>query len=259
MEKKRFGNYATINAGSIHTDIYRLKAVPVTHSKDIFNRGDDINEISGADWEYLKRQIVSQKQIVAARNAITKGLIDRINDGKGRKRSLNSEDILDLTLTSLHDYLSVAYENHKIQVSYWRAFGKKGQERLKMVAHRYPKGIAPSKIGRIVSVEDTRWKVCQVFREKAPIAVSSVATERRSGKWHDFCGLQRKRKRGLESAFQIPIYFRSGDVKNMQGVLCVDANLPDTFLVEEVDLWRDDLVGFLVNISLSERMRIFGG
>jgi hypothetical protein len=41
----------------------------------------------------------------------------------------------------------------------------------------------------------------------------------------------------------------------MQGVLCLDTNKSDFFLSEETALWRDDLVAFLINIALSEKLR----
>lgn len=40
------------------------------------------------------------------------------------------------------------------------------------------------------------------------------------------------------------------------GVLTLDSDKPDMFLGEEVGMWQDDLVGFLVNLALAERLRI---
>jgi hypothetical protein len=72
----------------------------------------------------------------------------------------------------------------------------------------------------------------------------------------DFDREQRAQRRDLASALQIPVYYwDESHAKVAVGVLSLDSDKPDMFLDEEVTLWQDDLVGFLVNIALAERLR----
>ena len=77
--------------------------------------------------------------------------------------------------------------------------------------------------------------------------------------WFDFDKKQTLDRRSLSSALQLPVYcVRTDQTKDMKGVLCLDSDQPDTFLSAEVELWLDELVGFLVNLALAEKLRECG-
>lgn len=256
--KETFELYTkTVVAGSLRTRLYRLKRIPAKHSTNILEHGDQVSEISQPEWNYLKNIIKAHFLNVAARNQITKGLILHLERKPRRKTApIPHTLIFDLTLDAMVSFLRQAFGNHRIRVSFWRPASRRGKRFLKMVAFRYPRGQTTNPKKRIVPVEDCRYKVCEAFTKKEWIVTPSVIGARLDGKWLDFDGGQSSKTRGLASAMQIPVYCESGDgSKEIKGVLCLDADQPDVFLREEIPLWRDELVGFLANIALSEKLK----
>lgn len=244
-------------AGKLATCLYRLKKAPVPHSADIFKRGDELGSITESDWRYLRERILAHFLNVAARNQITKGLIQHLASRSGAGgSSLSSETLLDLTLDALFNFLQESFLNRRTRVSYWRAVQAGGVTRLKMVAYRYPAGEQTNTDARDVAAADIGYKVCEAFANIEPVATPSVNAARLAGKWKDFDAKQPSQKRSLASALQIPIFCLKADgTKEPKGVLSLDSDQPDMFLFEEVELWRDELVGFLVNLALAEKLR----
>jgi len=251
--KNMFQFYKRVRCGSLLADIYRLKKAPMEKTHNILKREEALSTITESEWTHLKSEIFAKCRNVAARNQITKGLIRRVWQNKG----LSYKDIFELTLDSLHVYLNDAFRKHKIRITYWRCSREKsGDEILTIVGHRYPKGEDVSNPSRVVCVKDQHYQVCRAFSRKEVLVTPSVVSARNAKMklWFDFYNGQANKKRHLASAMQIPVYHRveKSNEKNVFGVLCLDADKPDTFLEEEIPMWIDDLVGYLVNISLSE-------
>jgi|WetSurMetagenome_2_1015567.scaffolds.fasta_scaffold00788_9 hypothetical protein len=255
QQKGEFVLFKTVKADSIKTAIYRLKASPKRQAKniikDIIKDGKPISPLTQSELQYLTTQIIKSKYNVAARNEITKGLIKFFMTGKPRLKNM-PQTLLDLTLDSLYNYLRVMCEDYKYRISYWRASSRGEGETLTMVAHKYPVGEKPSNPNRSIPVDRQEYKLCRCYRHVECVATPDVVGERRAKTWIDFHKSQSGSKRHLSSALQLPVYYREDGARIMQGVLCIDTNKPDTFLPTEVHNWKDDLVGFLVNISLSE-------
>jgi hypothetical protein len=259
-EKKSFEAYSNVKAGAIDTELFRLKMTPkVERTHDIFKVGDEITSIKEREWNYLKSQIITQKQNIAARNSITKGLIQLVNENGGKNTLISGDSLLELTLDALYNYLRVSFPRQTFRISYWTCSNLKKPEFLTMNGFRYPTGEGPSENNRVVRVKDFQYQVCKAFVRKEALAVPSVVAARKSGEWVDFDQSQRRKCRRLASSLQIPVfYWDECDEKVMLGVLCLDSDKPDMFLSEEIDLWKDDMVGFLINIALSDRLRCFG-
>lgn len=252
--KRGFQYHEKVKFGSLSTDIYRLKKTPIKKTHDIFKLGDELSKITQAEWNYLKGQIIAHSRNVAARNEITKGLIRRV----WQTRKISNEDILELTLDSLHAYLCLTFQKYKFRITYWRySKEKNGDEFLTIAGHRYPKEENISSPSRKVSIKDQQYQVCRAFRNKEALATPSVVSARNTKPklWFDFYNGQANKKRHLASAMQIPVYHRNeANEKIMHGVLCLDSDKMDTFLQEEIPLWTEELIGYLANISLSESM-----
>jgi hypothetical protein len=257
-EKNKFKLFKKkINAGSLRVDLYRLCRVPSPKAEDILRRGDEVSEITQSDWLYLRDQITQHFKNVAARNQITKNLIMHLSTKSGKRpRLISPEILLESTLDALYSYTHVIFPDCRIRVSYWRAVQKNKKTVLKMVSFRYPDHEKTNPSKRIVQINDERFKVCECFRKKEPVVTPCVTEARLQNTWHDFDLQQKDEQRALDSALQIPVYCELSDLsKEMKGVVSLDADKPDMFLPDEVPLWRDALVGFLVNLSLAEKMR----
>jgi hypothetical protein len=257
--KKRFELFkATVTAGDLHCGLYRLKRAPVAHADDILKHGDEVSEISPQEWSYLRATIRADRENVAARNLITKGLIQSIDSPPARRTEADicEKRLLQLTVTALYNYLHAAFRKNKFSVCYWRLSEVAGKTYLKKAFCRYAEGVLPGDRGRRVRVDRQEFQICRAYQTRTPIATASVVGARLAGAWIDFDGGQKRSKRGLVSALQVPVYYvDAGNDRHCVGVLSLDSNRPDTFMPEELVHWQDDLVGFLVNIALAERMR----
>ena len=250
-----------VTAGALRTCLYRLRHLPVARAEDIFKRGDQVATIAQADWNYLRQQITTHFANITARNQITKGLIAQLTAGgsKKKQRLFDSIDLLELTLDALYSYLRVVFRNWHFRVSYWRCLPEGGSGVLRMVSYRYPAGELTNPKKRVIVAGDTRYKVCECWVRKEPVVTPCVNEARIRKQWVDFDKQQQARRRALDSALQIPVYcVKPGGSKEMLGVLSMDGDRPDTFLPEEVSLWRDHMVGFLANLALAEKMRQCG-
>lgn len=271
-EKKNFHPFEDITADSLITTIYSLKSIePVERLKpvkdikqkpgkrDILQINEDkLVQPTPVEWDYLRNRIVNNHTNVAARNEITKGLIQLLNQGNKKKYPITSKDLREITLSALYNYLRITFDSILFRISYWSSIQEAGGNYLKLVAYRYPIEVKPSNPDRKLRIEDP-YQLCHSFITSIPLATPDVEKARRAGQWIDFSDSQKQKKRDLRSALQIPVYYRDPDgEKFMQGVLCMDTNIPDTFWNEETALWKDDLVGYLVNISLSENLRKCG-
>jgi hypothetical protein len=260
-QKRQFEFWCKVQAGSIRTSLYRMKRVPVECSEDIIGHGDRLKEIKQSDWNYLRTQIFAHRANVAARNIITKGLIDAVRRRKQQRKgsAIRASDLLQLTLNALYNYLRVSYPKCRIRVSYWRPVTKRGRPHLQMVDFRYPKDEATDPRHRVLPLSQTEYKACQAFNMVEPVATASVPAARRAGQWKDIYDGQACQKRGLASALQLPVYcVRDEGSKEAKGLLSLDSDKPDMFLPEEINLWRDDMVGFLANLALAEELRECG-
>ncbi len=260
-QKQQFEFWRKVRAGSIRTSLYRLKRTPVECSEDIIQHGDRLREIKQSDWNYLRTQIFAHRANVAARNIITKGLIEAVRRSKqARDRSaIRAYDLLRLTLNALYNYLRVSYPMCRMRVSYWRPVVRRRKPHLQMVDFRYPQDEATDPQHRVLPLSETEYKACQAFNTVEPVATASVPAARGAGLWKDIYGGQAHQKRSLASALQLPVYcVRDDSSKEAKGLLSLDSDKPDMFLPEEINLWRDDLVGFLANLALAEELREFG-
>lgn len=247
-----------LRASSLRTNLYRQRRMPVAKAENIFQRGDEVSTITQADWNYLRNQITAHFANVAARNQITKGLIAQLNDLPRQKcrQGITSSAILELTLDALYSYLRVVFTSCRVRVSFWRAVQRRGQKFVKMVSYRYPKGESTNPAKRVVPVTDLRWKVSECYAKVEPVVTPCVTEARIQHQWSDFGRDQQSARRALDSAMQIPVFCERADKsKEIRGVLSLDADKPDMFLPEELALWRDDLVGFLANLALAEKLR----
>lgn len=251
-EQRKFEFCKKIKAGSISTSIYRPRNNPNLHLIDLPKMGVNVASLKAKDWEYLTTQIHAHYVNVSARNQITKGLISYLTDPRRRTepRKISSVIIRELTLDALAGYLRIAFPKRRIHLSYWRPVSA---SIIAMVSYRYPDGETTNLSKRRVKLEDLRYKVCECFHDMAPVVTPSVNAARLRGNWHDFDNSQKSQKRGLLSALQVPIYYeRNNKIKEVKGVLSFDANEANIFKPEEIDLWRDELIGYLANLSLSE-------
>jgi hypothetical protein len=245
-------------AGALRTRLHRLRHLPVARTEDIFKRGDEVATIAPADWNYLRQQITTHFANITARNHITKGLIAMLSAGGSKKkgRLFDSSDLLELTLDALYSYLRVVFRDWHFHVSYWRCGSKEGSDVLRMASYRYPEGELTNPKKRVMVITETKYKVCECWVKKEPVVTPCVNEARIQNQWVDFDEQQQARRRALDSALQIPVYcVNPGAPKEMLGVLSMDGDRPDTFLPEEVSLWRDPMVGFLANLALAEKMR----
>jgi hypothetical protein len=253
-------------AGALHTKLYRLRRIKNLSTTDEFLRrrneqiahGDKVLQLTPSDWMYLRRQIYNHTLNVSARNQITKGVIRYLDSRKNQKLK-SSTALLNLTLDALFLYLKNAFLRHRIRVSYWRAIRKRGIDRLAMLAYRYPDGESTDMAQRVVDASHTQYKICEAFSTGESIATPSVTTARIQGQWQDFDRSQSIRKRALMSALQIPVYYQRNGRLQKIGVLSFDADAPDVFLAEEKSMWSNELVGFLANLALAEKLHEKGG
>ncbi len=258
--KRKFEDRGLITAGSLRTTLYRLKEPPVPkHVSEALAVGWDFKTVTERDWNYLHAQVVSQQHNKVARNTITLGLLEcvRRNHKNRRKVLVSSRELTDLTVRALYNYLRVMYSSQEFRVSYWTAT-KRGQKTwLKMTGRYHPQDTTKTP-PRSVRADRTEFMVCRAFAAGDVIVTPSVREAFRRGSWEYFDGQQKGKKRGLESAIQIPVYRREDSHKVMLGVLSLDTDNPDTFIVSDVNLWKNELVGYLVNLSLAETFRECG-
>lgn len=255
--KERFDLYSSkIAVGSIKTALYMMNKKPVEKVRNILEKGSKISEITGKEWQYVLSHIERQKLNIASRNCITLGLVHDIADssgGKNRRGSLiTSATLFELTLNGLYDYLRLIAPKRSFSVCYWIPKEKRGDKYLQMYQYRYPqKGFTDPK-KRTIPLNDDRFKACVSFNKNEAIATPSVKVASNQKDWIFFDGTQKSIKRDIASALQIPVYFRK-DNKNceVKGVLSIDTDAPNFFLTVEVEVWREELIHYLVNLCLA--------
>jgi hypothetical protein len=252
--KKGFECYSNhVKAGSITTRLHRLKRRPVDRAEDIFRHGDQVASINEKDWSYLRTQIFAHRVNVAARNLITKGLISAVARAKPHSGGICPETLLRLTVDAIYNYVRTVFPNQRVRVSYWH--GSRDRRHLQKIYWHYPKDEMAGNPKRKISLHNKAIKACQAFHSLEPVATPSVVAARNDGTWFDLDPRQASRKRDLASALQIPVFCVSDhEDRDAKGVLSLDSDKPDMFLIEEIDLWRDDLVGFLANVALAEKL-----
>lgn len=250
-EKNKFEHFKDITVRLLKTSIYRLKKIPREKVINVLAKGNELKSIRQEDWDYINKVIRMHKLNISARNTITRGLIENVHFGmKSNKRLITSSDLIELTLKALYHYLTVSTEEIQYRLSFWIP-DFKNKNNLKMYPFRFPP-IRGEKIDyRVVCLNDKVYKVCQAYNELRPIATPSVQAAYKEGSWAFFDGSQKREKRNMASALQLPVYSLLGIEKVGKGVLSLDSNMPDTFLNEEIEDWQEDLVHYLVNLALS--------
>lgn len=261
--KKRFGFFKEVRVSSIKTKLYLMNRKPIEKCNDIFERGDEIKSITNADWKYLREHIVSHKKNIAVRNSITIGLTKDVLENYRNKgitqQLIKSRTLFELTLRGLYNYLRSIDRRHRFSVSYWMPFEEHGEKFLKMYSFRYPNEGLASPSSRMVPVSNNKYKVCQSFNNIEPIVTPSVKTAYHDGEWLYFDDMQKTGKRDLASAVQLPVYYRlEKNDYDVKGILSIDTNKLNFFLEEEIDIWREELIHYLVNLCLATTLHEYG-
>jgi len=251
-EKNKFEYFKDVAAGLLRTSIYRLRKIPREKVANVLAKGYELKRIREEDWNYINKVIWMHKANIAARNTITKGLIEKVHRDRAM---ITSSDLIELTLKALYHYLSVSTEEVQYRLSFWIP-DIESENYLKMYPSRFPVLKGDKVDYRAVCLDDRIYKVCQSYIELKPIATPSVQAAYKEGSWMFFDGSQKRNKRRLASALQLPVYSLLGADKIGKGVLSLDSNMPDTFHNEEIEDWQEDLVHYLVNLALAvELMR----
>lgn len=256
-EKSRFKLHrACRQYGSLVTGLYRLESQPTNHARSLLLQvAQAPAQITESEWDYLVKQIRGQAMNVIARNSITVGLTRHVaNLANG---SIDFRIMEKLAMRALYNYLKAMYPQRQFHLALWKQTAIDGIEYLKKTAI-YP--TTPKMIERQVRTDEITNQAVIAFVSCAPAVTQCVAESRISGDWLDFDATQEAPIRGLQSAIQLPIYRpknRVGEtiIKETLGVLSVDTDKPDFFLVEEVDLWTEDFRGYLANLALAEHIR----
>jgi hypothetical protein len=252
-ERNLFREYKKVeDYGALRTSLHRLTTTPSHHGRNVLTAELQPGDIKPAEWRYLCSQIRAQRMNVAARNSITIGLMKELAASPGS--GLKSEALLRLTLQVLFRYLRSIYPDQRFKATFWR----RRDNVLDKVA-AYPLGGQPM-VPRQVSLNDRRFAVVRSYRSRTEVVTESVNESRLMNEWVDFDTSQQDPSRGLESSFQVPVYWSQNDIeddfedKELLGALSIDCDRPDFFLKAEVDVWTDDLVGFLANLALAEHI-----
>ena len=254
-EKSRFRLHKATQAyGQLTTALYRLVRQPTNSARNLLQVEQRPGAITDSEWEYLIKQIRGQTMNVHARNTITVGLIEHIaNQRRGR---IEPQILAKLTMRGLFNYLRTMHPQQNFHLAVWREFKNEGVVCLKK-ASVYP--TTPPMTPRLVRMDEIRYQVVRAFISCAPVVTQCVTESRISGEWVDFDQGQQDPLRGPHSAVQFPLYRnlnKIGDliVRECLGVLSVDSDKPDFFLTDEIDLWIEDLGGYLANLVLSEQI-----
>ena len=259
-EKSLFSEFRKVGSyGALTSALYRLQTKPTNNARSIFEPGRRPQDLTEGEWGHLLNHIKCQRMNVAARNFITIGLIKSISDPQSRGQ-IQDAVLTNVTIRALFNYLKVAYQPHSFRVAVWRPFTQNGSTLLKKFAH-HPVGRGDK--SREVDVSDIRYNVARTFNSCIPIVTPSVSEARLKGDWIDFEDSQQEPERGLNSAIQLPVYRtknKRGDYveKESLGVLSVDSDKPDFFLMEELDIWLEDFIGYLANLALAEHIHRVG-
>lgn len=255
-EKSRFKLYReSRNYGALTTALYQLESQPTNHARSLLQVEEVPTLITESEWDYLVKQIRGQAMNVIARNSITIGLTRYLaNQQSGW---IDPKVMEKLTMRALFNYLKAMYPQRQFHLALWKEIKQDGLDYLEKVAI-YP--TKPPMTPRRVQLSEINYQAVISFVSCAPVVTQCVTESRISGEWVDFDPTQEDPIRGLHSAIQVPIYRpknRVGEVviKETLGVLSVDTDKPDFFLVEEVDLWTEDLRGYLANLALAEHIR----
>ena len=255
-EKTLFERFKeTESFDSLRTALYRLKSQPTNHARNILAGGLQPKDITDSEWQFLRNHILAQRMNVVARNSIATGLIKAITPQSSGH--VDPSTLASLTVRALYNYLRAVYPFYKFQVTMWKPAERGGAQVLEKAA-MHP--LKPTTANRTVSLVDMHYQVARCFSACSPVVTQCVSESRLGGEWIDFDSAQAELSRGLQSAIQLPIYRTKNEIgdflqKEPLGVLSVDCDKPDFFLKDELDLWNDDLVGYLANLALSEHMR----
>jgi hypothetical protein len=241
--------------GALNTALYRLESQPTNNARSLLQVAQVPAQITESEWDYLVKQIRGQAMNVIARNSITVGLTTHIvsrPDGRIDHRVLER-----LTMRALFNYLKAMYPQRQFHLALWKETKNGGVDYLEKISIHPTK---PPMTARRVRLDETRNQAVISFISCAPSITQCIAESRISGEWLDFDQTQEDPIRGLHSAIQLPIYRpknRVGEIviKETLGVLSVDTDKPDFFLIEEVDLWTEDFRGYLANLALAEHIR----
>jgi hypothetical protein len=253
--KDRFNEYSKITAGSIRSALYMMNRKPIEKVRNILEKGSEVSEITEDEWHYVLRHIECQKINISSRNLITLGLVrDIVTDDRNTTNGalISSRRLFELTLNGLYNYLRIIAPERAFSVCYWIPTKKREKQYLQMYRYRYPQKGFTDPRERTIPINDDRFKAIVAFNKNEPIATPSVKIAANRRDWFFFDENQKSIKRDIASALQIPVYFRK-DKNNctVKGVLSIDTDTPNFFLTEEVEIWREELIHYLVNLCLA--------
>jgi hypothetical protein len=111
----------------------------------------------------------------------------------------------------------------------------------------------------MIRIAEDHFQAVRSFSSCSAIIHDDVRQARLNRDWTYFDKEQSSKLRGLNSAIQFPIYRNKNMVAEEQqkeplGVLSIDASKAGFFQHSDVDYWTSNLMGFLANLALSERM-----
>lgn len=244
--KERFGEYKKIR--HLKTTLYLMKRKPIDGGTgSIFSRGDEVKSITEEDWKYLRGHIYAQKVNIAARNSITTGLEKIIRTQDQATNPMQCfERLPALTLQGLYNYLRTLYNDVQFGVSYWSLLEESDGKYLQKVY-----GHPPPCVRRKIRLSDGHG-ICKAFETLEPVITPSVRVAANKKEWKYFGGTDGRRRAGLESAVQFPVYARSqSNDRLQQGVLSIHADKPEFFLEGERSLLREEFLHYLANLSLA--------
>lgn len=239
--------------GSLNSALYHLHRRAELHDteKRFLKEGFDHREMTAAEWEYILKQLLSYRVNVAARNSITKGLIE----SAAQHTPLSRDTFVGLTLEALHQYLKIERDPADFELALWRPVGTPANS-LKISAV-YPR--VSTLPNREVPLDDLRYKAARAFKTLTPVVVPSVDAARMKGEWVEFDVANGRPRSLMQSTMQIPIYrkvYLGEDVfeKQPRAVLSINSDRPNLFMQHEAQNWVEDLVGFLANLALGEHL-----
>jgi len=249
-EKQLFETYKEAqDYDSLRTALYRLKSIPSSHGRNILEKTELPKDFTDSEWRYLRTHVITQRQNVIARNHITIGLINSAREQK----KFTKELLTKLSIRGINNFLHTAYP-YNFNFTIWRPVKNGSLELEKVFQYPKPQVFTP----RRVSLDRTEYQVVRAWKSCRPVVTQCVSAARISGEWVDFDDAQKAPARCLHGAIQFPIYFSKKEpglvVRQILAVLSIDTDKPDLFLNDELDMWTDDLVGYLANLALAEHL-----
>jgi hypothetical protein len=245
-KKKKFGNLVT--------SIYRLKSQTHSRAKQFEDGELSWRDIKQSDWDHLIRHTRLRRGSTHSRNQITTSLARIVWE---ERRPLSGNDVTFHTMRALYNFFCALHPNDQFNLALWRPANEDGTDYLDKVAvYPRPELFVP----RRLLLADYRYQMVRSFVSCNVVVTPSVDEARLAGEWLDFDKSQNTPKRALHSAIQLPLYSNKNDigepvVRDMCGVLSIDTNKLNFFVQEDLDLWIEDLTGYLANLALGEHMR----